>query len=50
MRKSKKVRNRMAGSVVLEDDNETKQSQLGKGFESLVKESEHLNDSLVNKN
>lgn len=39
----------MVGSVVLEDYNETKQSQLVQGFESLVKEPEHLNDSLVNK-
>lgn len=37
LRKSKKVRNCMAGSVVLEDDNETKWSQLAWGFKSLVK-------------
>lgn len=38
----------MVGSVVLEDDNETKQSQLVWGFESLVKETGCLNHSVVN--
>lgn len=39
----------MVGSVVLEDYNETKQSQLAQGFKPLVKETKRLNYSVVNK-
>lgn len=39
----------MVGSVVLEDYNETKQSQLVHGFKPLVKETDCLNHSVVNK-
>lgn len=39
----------MVGSVVLGDYNEIKQSQLVQGFKPLVKETERLNYSAVNK-